>query len=76
MVVLVSALLGVLARQWCLRGDALPLSLKYLSLGVVVQLAQMVAFTQIPNHAGYIFIEQAWWVLLLFYPLATMHCCA
>ncbi len=75
LVVLMSALLGVLARQWCLRGDALPLSLKYLSLGVVVQLAQMAAFTQIPNHAGYIFIEQAWWVLLLFYPLATMLLC-
>jgi hypothetical protein len=53
----------------------LPLPLKYLSLGVLVQLAQMVAFTQIPNHAGYIFIEQAWWVLLLFYPLATMLLC-
>ena len=75
LVVVVSALLGVLARQWCQRGDALPLPLKYLSLGVLVQLAQMVAFTQIPNHAGYIFIEQAWWVLLLFYPLATMLLC-
>lgn len=30
------------------------------------------AFTQLPNQAGYAFIEQAWWVLLLFYPPATM----
>jgi PAS domain S-box-containing protein len=75
LVVLMSALLGVLARQWCRRADALPTSLKYLSLGVVVQLAQMAAFTQLPGHAGYSFIDQAWWVLLLFYPLATMLLC-
>ena len=36
---------------------------------------QLSAFTQMPNRAGYPFIEQAWWVLLLFYPLATMLLC-
>ena len=36
---------------------------------------QLAAFTQIPNRAGYPFIEQAWWVLLLFYPFATMLLC-
>lgn len=74
-VVLMSALLGVLARQWLLRGDSLPAAVKYLALGVVVQLAQVAAFTQIPNQAGYIFLEQAWWVLLLLYPLATTLLC-
>ncbi len=73
-VVLMSALLGVFAGQWLRRGDSLPAPMKYLALGVVVQLAQMAAFTQIPN-AGYTFIEQAWWVLLLFYPLATTLLC-
>ena len=42
---------------------------------LVVQLAQLAAFTQVPNRAGFAFIEQAWWVLLLLYPLATMLLC-
>jgi PAS domain S-box-containing protein len=75
LVVLMSALLGVLAREWWQRSDSVPTPVKYLALGVVVQLAQMAAFTQLPNQAGYTFIEQAWWVLLLFYPLATMLLC-
>ena len=41
----------------------------------MAQAAQLAAFTQFPNRAGYPFIEQAWWVLLLFYPLATMLLC-
>lgn len=75
MVVLLSALLGVLARQWWLRRRSSPQPIHYLTLGVVVQLMQLAAFTQIPNRAGYAFIEQAWWVLLLFYPLANMLLC-
>jgi PAS domain S-box-containing protein len=75
MVVLMSALLGVLARQWWLRRSGAPQLIDYLVLGVVVQLAQLAAFTQLPNRAGYDFIEQAWWVLLLFYPLATTLLC-
>jgi PAS domain S-box-containing protein len=75
LVVLMSALLGVLARQWWQRSATLPTPLKYLAFGLVVQLAQMAAFTQLPNQAGYTFIAQAWWVLLLFYPLATMLLC-
>lgn len=74
-VVLMSALLGVLARQWWQRRNQLPRLIDYLALGVVVQLMQLAAFTQIPNRAAYAFIEQAWWVLLLFYPLATMLLC-
>ena len=74
-IILASALLGVLARQWWLRRDAPPSAAQYLALGVVVQLVQLAAFTQIPDRAGYPFIEQAWWVLLLFYPLATMLLC-
>ena len=74
-VVLVSALLGVLARHWWLREASPPHPMKYLALGVLVQLAQLAAFTQLPNQAGYTFIEHAWWVLLLFYPLATMLLC-
>ena len=75
MIVLLSALLGVLARQWWQRRRAPPHPGHYLALGVVVQLMQLAAFTQIPNRAGYPFIEQAWWVLLLFYPFATMLLC-
>lgn len=75
MVVLLSALLGVLARQWWQRRSAPPHPGHYLALGVVVQLMQLAVFTQIPNRAGYPFIEQAWWVLLLLYPLATMLLC-
>ncbi|MBI5789851.1 MAG: PAS domain S-box protein [Rhodocyclales bacterium] len=75
LVVLQSALLGVLARQWLLRRWSPPQPMHYLALGVVVQLAQLAAFTQIPNRAAYAFIEQAWWVLMLFYPLATMVLC-
>ncbi|MDP2441054.1 EAL domain-containing protein [Rhodoferax sp.] len=75
MIVLLSALLGVLARQWWLRRTHPPRPIDYLALGVVVQLMQLAAFTQVPNRAGYAFIEQAWWVLLLFYPPATMLLC-
>ena len=74
MVVLLSALLGVLARYWWRRSRP-PQPIHYLALGVVVQLMQLAAFTQLPERAGYAFIEQAWWVLLLFYPLATMLLC-
>lgn len=74
-VMLFSALLGVLARHWWLRREVAPSSMQYLALGVLVQLAQLAAFTQIPNRAGYPFIEQAWWILLLFYPPATMLLC-
>jgi len=75
MVVLQAALLGVLARHWFLRRSITPQPIHYLSLGVVVQLVQLALFTQIPNRAGYAFIEQAWWVILLIYPLATMLLC-
>jgi two-component system sensor histidine kinase/response regulator len=75
LVVLLSALLGVLARQWWLRRNILPKSIDFLALGLVVQVVQLAALTQIPERAGYAFIEQAWWVLLLFYPLATMLLC-
>jgi len=74
-VVLLSAWLGVMARQWWLRRNQPPRLIDYLALGVVVQFIQLAAFTQVPNRAGYAFIEQAWWVLLLFYPLATMLLC-
>ena len=75
MVVLVSAVLGVLARRWWSQRKITPSSLHYLALGVLVQLAQLAAFTQVPERAGYPFIEQAWWVLLLAYPPATMLLC-
>lgn len=75
MVILQSALLGVLARQWLLRRGDHPGTVHYLVLGVAVQLAQLGAFALIPNRAGYAFIEQAWWVLLLFYPLAFLFLC-
>ena len=74
-VVVMSALLGVLAQQWWLRRARPPQMLDYLGLGVVVQLMQLTAFTQIPGGVGQPFIEQAWWVLLLFYPPATMLLC-
>lgn len=74
-VVLLSALLGVLARQWWQRRTHPPQAADYFALGVVVQLMQLLVFTQIPNNAGYPFIRQAWWVLLLSYPLATMLLC-
>jgi len=74
-VILFSALLGVLARQWWQRRSAPPHYGHYLALGVVVQLMQLAAFTQVPDQAGYAFIEQAWWILLLFYPLTTALLC-
>ena len=74
-VALMSALLGVLARQWWLHRARPPQMWDYLGLGVVVQLMQLAVFTQIPNNAGYTFIQQAGWVLLLFYPPATMLLC-
>jgi|JI10StandDraft_1071094.scaffolds.fasta_scaffold08666_9 PAS domain S-box-containing protein len=72
---LVPALLGALARHWWQQRTQPPRLTDYLALGVVVQFIQLAAFTQIPNRAGYAFIEQAGWVLLLFYPLATMLLC-
>jgi PAS domain S-box-containing protein len=75
MVVLQSALFGVLARQWWQRRGTPLHPGHYFALGAVVQIANMAAFTQIPDRAGYPFIEQAWWVLLLFYPFATMLLC-
>ncbi len=74
-VILLAALLGVLARQWWQRLASPPHYAHYLALGVTVQLMQLAAFTQLPNRAGYAFIEQAWWILLLFYPLATTLLC-
>jgi LytS/YehU family sensor histidine kinase len=58
LVVLLSALLGVLARQWWLRRNILPKSIDFLALGLVVQVVQLAALTQIPERAGYAFIEQ------------------
>jgi len=75
MVVLLSALLGVLARQWLLRLGRPPKPIHYLALGVVVQLMQMAALTQAPGRAGLAFIQEVWWVILLIYPLATMLLC-
>jgi PAS domain S-box-containing protein len=75
MVIVQSALLGVLAREWWIRHQTKPQVPHYIAFGVAVQLAQLAAFTLIPNRAGYAFIEQAWWVLLLFYPIATMMLC-
>ncbi len=74
-VVIQSALLGVLARHWWLRRATQPHAGHYVGLGLVVQLAQFAAFSQLPNRAGFVFIEQTWWVLLLFYPLTTMLQC-
>ena len=74
-VIVLSALFGVMARQWWLLRHEQPQPLHYFALGVLVQVMQLAAFTQIPNRAGYPFIEQAWWVLLLFYPFATMLLC-
>jgi PAS domain S-box-containing protein len=74
-IILLAALLGVLARQWWQRHSSPPHYGQYLALGLVVQMMQLVAFTQVPDRAGYAFIEQAWWVLLLFYPLATALLC-
>ena len=75
MVITQSALLGVLARAWWIRHKATPRASHFIALGLIVQLAQLAAFTLIPNRAGYAFIEQAWWVLILFYPIATMLLC-
>ena len=75
MVALAAALLGVLARAWWSRRETTPSAQHYLALGVVVQLMQLAAFSQLPDRAGYPFIEQAWWVLLLCYPPATMLLC-
>jgi PAS domain S-box-containing protein len=74
-IVVMSALFGVLARQWWMRRAQAPRLIDYLALGLIVQLMQLAAFTQIPDRAGYAFIEQAWWVLLLFYPPAIMLLC-
>lgn len=74
-VAILSATLGVLARTWWQRRQRSPQWFEYLALGVMVQLMQLTAFTQIPNRAGHAFIEQAWWMLLLFYPPATMLLC-
>lgn len=74
-IIVVSALLGVLARHWWRRGATPPSPFQFFALGVLEQVFQLAAFTQFPNRVGYPFIEQAWWVLLLFYPLATMLLC-
>lgn len=74
-VIFVSATFGVLARQWMPARPAISNALYFWGLGLLVQIAQLAAFTQIPNQAGYPVITQAWWVLLLFYPLATMMLC-
>lgn len=68
----VSALLGVAARHFWEQAGKPPSAFRLLALGIVVQLAQLAAFTQIPEKAGFTFIRQAWWILLLFYPPATL----
>ncbi len=74
-VILASALLGVVARTWWSRRATTPAAWHYLALGLLVQAMQVLAFTQLPDRAGYRFLEQAWWVLLLCYPPATMLLC-
>jgi len=74
-IILLAALLGVLARQWWQSRKRPPQLRDYLALGVVVQLMQLAAFTQLPERTGYAFIAQAWWVLLLLYPLVTVLLC-
>ena len=74
-VIVLAALLGALAQLWWQRRSSPPYHVHYLALGVAVQLMQLAAFTQVPDRAGYAFIEQSWWILLLFYPLATMLLC-
>ncbi|TPQ27539.1 PAS domain S-box protein [Methylomonas koyamae] len=74
-IIVLSSLLGVLARQWWLQRQVPPSMLEYLALAVLLQLVQLAAFTQIPDQVGFPFIEQAWWVLLLLYPPATMLLC-
>ncbi len=74
-VTFLSACLGVLARAWWIRRQRSPLWFDYVALGVAVQIMQLAAFTQIPNGAGYAFIERGWWALLTFYPPATMLLC-
>lgn len=75
LVIVFSSLFGGLAKHWWSKREVPPSTLQYLTLGLVVQLLQLAAFTQIPDQVGYAFIEQAWWVLLLFYPPATMILC-
>jgi len=74
-IVFASAALGVLAGQWWTQRDRPPHTFHYLLLGVAVQVVQLASFTQFPGQAGYAFIQQAWWILMLFYPLATMLLC-
>lgn len=74
-VALMSASLGVLARQWWKHRGQTPGPTNYLTLGVIVQVAQLTAFTQIPDRAGYAFIAQVGWAILLTYPFATMLLC-
>ncbi len=74
-VIVVSALLGVLARAWWNKYPTPPRPIEYFLLGLIVQLAQLAVFTQIPDGAGYRFIAEAWWILLLLYPLATLLLC-
>jgi PAS domain S-box-containing protein len=74
-VIVSSAAWGLATRAWLQRKGASPAMTHYLALGLLVQLTQLAAFTQIPDRAGYPFIEQAWWVLLCGYPLATMLLC-
>jgi PAS domain S-box-containing protein len=75
LVVFQSAFLGVLARHWWLRRNKIPTLVDFLIFGLAVQLAQLFAFTQLPDQTGYAFIKQSWWALLLFYPPATAMLC-
>ncbi|MCB1961408.1 MAG: PAS domain-containing protein, partial [Rhodocyclaceae bacterium] len=74
-IIILSAVLGTVARGLWRRRAEPPRPLHFLALGGIVQLMQLAAFTQIPAGAGHAFITQAWWVLLLVYPPATMLLC-
>lgn len=74
-VAVLSATLGVLARAWWLHRGRTPSGFDYVALGVAVQVMQLTAFTQIPERAGYAYIEQAGWILMVFYPLGTALLC-
>ena len=73
--VLLSALIGVLGRWFWERRKIRPGPAHFLILGVIVQLAQFAAFTQLPEGSGYRFIREGGVYLLIFYPLATMLLC-
>lgn len=74
LVILESALFGILFHEWKKRLNQRIDPLELWGFGLLVHLTMLGLLTQVPD-VGYLMIEAVWLVVLIAYPIATMLIC-